>query len=57
MSLLIGVQFTLRPPNRNMVVSDTAVSVCHDLPTGTADIGLLQNKIASLNMARRTCSR
>lgn len=51
MFLLNGLQFTLRPPNKNMVVSDTAVSVCHDLPTGTADNGLLQNKTRSLNMA------
>lgn len=41
--LLIGLQSTLRPPNRNKVLSDTAVSVCHDLPTGMFDTGTLEN--------------
>lgn len=43
--ILIGLQSTLRPPNRNRELSDTAVSVCHDLPTGAGDDGTLkQNK-------------
>lgn len=40
---LIGLQSTLRPPNRNKVLSETAVSVCHDLPTGMEDAGILDN--------------
>lgn len=39
---LIGLQSTLRPPNRNMLDSDTAVTVCQDLPTGAAEEGTLQ---------------
>ncbi len=42
MFLLIGLQSTLRPPNRNKQLSGTAVSVCHDLPTGVADSGTLE---------------
>lgn len=41
--LLIGLQSTLRPPNRNKELSDTAVSVCQDLPTGALDTGTLEN--------------
>ena len=41
--LLIGLQSKLRPPNRNKVPSDSAVSVCHDLPTGVLDTGILEN--------------
>lgn len=40
--LLIGLQSILRPPNRNKELSDTAVSVCHDLPTGMVDVGVLE---------------
>ena len=44
--LLIGLQSTLRPPNRNKELSNTAVSVCHDLPTGGDDTGTLENTLA-----------
>lgn len=40
--LLIGLQSTLRPPNRKREVSDTAVRVCQDLPTGIGDDGVLE---------------
>lgn len=43
MTVLIGLQSTLRPPNRNKLLSDKAVSVCHDLPTGLLDAGTLGN--------------
>lgn len=41
--LLIGLQSALRPPNRNRELSDTAVSVCHDRPTGAGDTGTLED--------------
>lgn len=47
--LLIGLQSTLRPPNRNKVLSDTAVSVCHDLPTGLVDNGTLENIFCTMH--------
>lgn len=44
--LLMGLQSTLRPPNRNKALSDAVVSVCHDLPTGAHDTGVLGISIA-----------
>lgn len=45
--LLIGLQSTLRPPNRKRQLSDTAVRVCHDLPTGMGDDGVLENRFTT----------
>lgn len=46
--LLIGLQSALRPPNRNMLLSETAVSECHDLPTGMEEPGVLENIFSTL---------
>lgn len=39
--LLIGLQSTLSPPKRNNELSDIAVRVCHERPTGSAETGAL----------------
>ena len=52
-ALLIGLQSTLSPPNRNKELSETAVSECQDLPTGTAESGTL-NMVISINYSSRS---
>ena len=52
-ALLIGLQSTLNPPNRNKELSETAVSECQDLPTGTAESGTL-NMVISINYSSRS---
>lgn len=54
MSLLIGLQSILRPPNRNKELSDTTVSVCQDLPTGVGDAGTLANIFSATLLIKTT---
>ncbi len=50
--ILMGLQSTLSPPNRKRDESDTAVSVCHERPTGAEPNPALHTRDSFMKIAR-----
>ncbi len=50
--ILMGLQSTLSPPNRKRDESDTAVSVCHERPTGAEPNPALHTRDSFMKITR-----